>query len=611
MVSCVLETPSENPLEVSSRKCLTKIVSDYVIFRPTLSIYTTNLARDGIVLKDIYKSNTYPKKLFNFTSFKLNFFEVRKNYTIVLGNTLKEFLSQPKVIEKFALRNARARYIFYTFKSNEENIKEFINFVWYYYIVNAVIVMPADDEEKMLNIFSWFPYEDKQCGVNIASKLVSTCIDGVYSNGVNLFPQKVPKNLNGCPVIIRTLIWPPFVLPPEDGHVVDGKILNITEGIEVRLLQAIGKIANYTPYFTSSTVPHDWGLATVDGNLTGAVKALKEKKADLAIGSFGPTTERRMYCDHSACHLQEMLTWCVPKAQEAPRWKNLMQTFTLTAWLAMILMYIFVSTVIWMLSYCPPKDITNYRKIKASFIYIFSAFLGLSASETPAKTSSRISFFVWLVFGLHFVVAYQAKLIGVLLRPSYERQISSVAEVLKSGMEYEILPTHRRFYANTEDWKVAKIVKEWKSCHDSDACLRRVAYKRDFALCTLKAHADFESLQYRDSDGQPLVHCIPYVTYTSEIYMTKGFPLKDRIDKMIYKIRDSGLIFKWQRDIQRTWLYRYRNTIPSEDSKQNVLSISHLQGAFGILFTGLTISFFIFIVEQGTHKYKQSQLKCM
>lgn len=596
--SCKVELPPESKSLESSKKCLSSIANNYFTTRPTVSIYTTNYnEQDEIALEEIYKSQKHVKKYFNFTSFNVNFFAVRKYYSIVTGETLNDFISQKKQIEKLSLWNARSRYVFYTYKSNENLIEEFVNLVWYYYIINGVIMMPSEEDNEVLNVYSWYPYHEGNCGANITAQLIDKCRNGVFQNQKDLFAKKVPMNFNGCPVTVRVLIWPPFVLPPSDGVIIDDKELNINEGIEVRMIKTIGKIANFTIRFTSSTVPHDWGLATVDGNTTGAIRALKEKKADIAMGSFGPTTERRMYCDHSASHLQEMLTWCVPKAQEGPRWKNLFETFTFYSWIAMFGTYFIVSISIWMLSYCPPKDTSTFRHVNNSLIYSFSTFLGLSANETPRKISARISFFTWLIFGLHFVVAYQAKLIGVLLRPSYERQISSIEEVLKSGMEYEILPTHRRFYANTDDWKVAKIVREWKSCHDSDACLKRVAYQRDFALCTLRAHADFESLQYRDSEGQPLVYCIPYVTYPSELYMTKGYPLKDRIDKLIYKVRDSGLIFKWQRNIERVWFYKYRNTMDLTGPKEHVITMSHLQGAFVVLIFGLCVSCTIFCVE--------------
>lgn len=609
---CALEPPTEPNRLKSSAKCVMTIANRYFVERPTVSIFTTSITRDSSVLHEVYHSQTHVKKLRNFQTFKWNYTEVNKKYAILMGDSLQDFMSHKEQIEYLSLWNARSWYIFFSFTNSEHLLYKFVDVVWDFYIINALVIMPDENDDEMLNIYSWFPYEGELCGTDFQVKLIDQCRHGNFMNNIDLYPNKVPRDLHGCPVRIRVLIWPPFVLPPPDGIIEDDKVLNINEGIEVRLMLAIAKVANFTIQFSSSIVPHDWGLVTFDGNTTGTMKAVKEKKADMGMGSFGPTLERRMYCDYSACHMQESLAWCVPKAQFGPRWKNLLEAFRMSTWLAMILIYLFVSTVICFLSWCPPRDNSSYLHAKNSLIFIYATFLGLSAAETPNKLSGRIAFFIWLIFCLHFVVAYQAKLMGVLLRPTYGKQITSVEEVLKSGMEYALLPTHRRFYQNTDDWRVEKIIREWTDCDDSDACLRRIAYDRDFALCTLKTHAEFESLKYLNSEGKSLLYCIKYATFASEMYMTKGYPFRDRIDKLIYRVRNSGLMFKWEYDIDWIWKMKYRSKMDLHSSHEQVLTLDHLQGAFAVWIIGLSISLLAFIIEftcyKLWHKHEKTKL---
>lgn len=594
-VYCELEPVTYKKFESISSCTLEASMKSFDVV-PNVNIFSINSSRDSDLLSRLYHTTYLVKKLKNFTTFNVDFDETYRRYTVVVAFDLEEIISNSVQIHKLLLWNSRSWYIFAIRKNSISNLDKTVDLLWFNYIYNAIILMPSESDTDDIEIYSWFPFENGLCGRGFKARMVNRCQYGIFDNNVTLFPPKVPHIFNGCPVRAQVIIAPPYVMPPNDGVVLDDEVLNITDGTEVLLMRTIAELLNFTFLPMSSTIPNDWGLASPDGNTSGTIRILYEKKAELGFGSYGPTAERRMYCDYSASHLYESLSWCVPKAQLAPRWRNLLDTFQYSTWLSMIGAYLIVSLVTWIFCYTTPKDSTSYVMLKNCLKNLFSIFIAISADETPKKGAGRIVFFVWIVFGLHFVAAYQAKLISVLLNPSYEKQLNTLDEILTSGMDWASLPTLKRFFNNTDDWRVDKIIKEWKTQQSALEGLTRIAYDRDFAFCVLEHNARYEIFKFVGPDLETLVYCMPsYLSYPSEIYMTKGFPLRDHIDKLIYRIKATGLLVKWNNDISYIVKITNRGNIGDDGSQK--LTLSHLQGAFMVLGIGLVFSVVAIVCE--------------
>lgn len=62
-------------------------------------------------------------------------------------------------------------------------------------------------------------------------------------------------DFNKCPVRIVSTTWPPFILPPNknvisDDKYIDGtKGVNLTNGIEIKIIQTIAEKRNFQPIF--------------------------------------------------------------------------------------------------------------------------------------------------------------------------------------------------------------------------------------------------------------------------------------------------------------------------------------------------------------------------
>lgn len=610
-----------------NNNCIKKIVEKYFLNKSTISIFTTNFDIEHYILKDVYEMGSYDKKLWKFNNYNTDFFDVNSKNAIIVVPNLDYLLSQEKQIKKLFHWNARAKYIIYSLDNinnteSEESpvLNKVVRLLWRYYIINVVLLIPTFKyngnqiiiEKYGINIYTYFPYANNSCGEIVVSQRINyfELGNGKFENNeVDLFPKKVPEYWSGCLVKIRAMIWAPCVLFPSKSFIDPNVSIALTEGIEVQLAFVVAKFLGLKLEFYATTKPFDWGAVTADGNASGSIKLVIDRTVDMAIGGFGAVKERQMYADYSVDLYTETVSWCLPKAQEASRWKNLLSVFTLTAWVSMVIMYIFTSFLINNMSTCPPKDSSSFIKLKYGSLHIFSLFLGISASDTPLKISSRICFISWLIFSLHFIVAYQAKLMTVLLQPTFEKQISTVEEMVVSKFEFSIVPTHTRFFLTTKDERYDKIIPKLTICLDAAACLDRVALKRDLAFLIMRTYATINGLKYHTQSGDSMLYFITYLVCSAEWYMTKGYPLRDRINQVIKRCKYSGLLMKWQNDIETNYLIKYLPQNQGDTSKEQVLTIEHMQGAFALIIFGWIIAIIVFSVEKVYYAIKNIKTK--
>lgn len=596
--NCIIKQISIIDNIQSSAMCISTIADTYFNSSSHINVFTINNYRDINILFVVFNLTKHAVKLRDLKLFKFDFFETSKEYTIVISDTLIELLSYKQKFQQLWLWNARSKYLFVVLKSSQSYLNDIVDILISNNMFNSIIMMPEVNSTEIYRLYSWYPFNNGSCGGNKQILLFDICKYGKFERNYNLYPIKIPKYFNGCPIISKAIIWSPYIMPPEDGIIKNDKEVNVNKGFELIMMRTFAKVLNITLKIYSYEKPQNWGMATANGNMTGMIKDIYEKKLEIGFGNYGATEGRRMFAENSASFIYDSVSFCVPKAEQLPRWRNLLIPFKITTWISMLVAFSIVSLFVWKFcNFAPREDVRIYFSIQNTFQMMFSMFLGFSVSRTPRKSATRMIICVWLVFAFHFVTAYQAKLISVLLSPIYQTQITTIEEVLESGMSWEVIPTLTRVFEDKTDWKVLKILKNWKDCHDADICLKRVALEKNFAIFMSETRAKFEAYKYLDENGQRLIFCIPsYTRYPVEIFLQKGHPLKDRLNELIYRILHTGLLAKWYDDLSYETILKNRHNMASAKSREK-LSLEHLQGVFAIWNVCIGLALLCFICE--------------
>jgi hypothetical protein len=179
-------------------------------------------------------------------------------------------------------------------------------------------------------------------------------------------------------------------------------------------------------------------------------------------------------------------------------------------------------------------------------------------------------------------------------------------------MEYGYDPRDDNYFFEDDpsDWRHAVIRANRKSCLEYDKCLRRTAEKGDFVTMTHELHGKyFVAVNYPYG---PNVICAMdgYIRFTAvTMYFRKGSPFVEPFNSVIHRALEGGFVGKIVSDIRSSWsLCGVRSNNNSEsgdnlDSGYFVFSMAHLEIAFVILIVGLSLSFFVLLLEKLHSKF--------
>jgi hypothetical protein len=203
---------------------------------------------------------------------------------------------------------------------------------------------------------------------------------------------------------------------------------------------------------------------------------------------------------------------------------------------------------------------------------------------------------------------YQAFFIGLLVNPGFEKSITTLDDLIQSGIDYgypvemDALPFSDPLYKT--------IVTNRKICKSFYKCLQRVLKRRDFATIFDNFRAEYirKRLLFHNTHLPVCTLQEDVTVFMASIYVAKGNPLLHSFNKIITRIFEAGLFEKWWNDFMSS---PRLDDHPIDDDDTNfsdfatnelktdysTFSLIHLKVVFLILLIGQTISTSVFLVE--------------
>jgi hypothetical protein len=207
---------------------------------------------------------------------------------------------------------------------------------------------------------------------------------------------------------------------------------------------------------------------------------------------------------------------------------------------------------------------------------------------------------------------FQAFFASFLVQPDMGNQITSLEELLKSGLKYGYTSTFKLFIRDIQDSSYDVIKKYSSICPSELSCLERV-FTSDFATISTAGLVDY--IHTTKMSGGLIYPICPLsdniAVFRGSTYLSKGSPLLNPINQIIRRLIESGLKDRFFRDYRNMSMKEVWSLIDMKKSyAQNVnnyirFSYSHLHLAFVSLFIGLGVSFVRFIYEVIYPKFKK------
>lgn len=608
------KAPREYEFYSSMADCVFEITLTYFPYDSLLVYSTTAESKIGdanylnsrilnrLLLEKLY-SLGYWNILIKMTNerfyYNSKFIESADCYIVIVGSTL-ELNNNLMHLKNTSSWNAHAKFIIISYESSNIHVlRESVTVLWNYYVINFVILM--QQLNSSVYIFTWFPYENNDCGTNFENtRELDSCEFGKFNTNDVLFPNKIPQDMHGCLLRVISVVWPPYVISPPDKIINDETAIHLNNGYDVLLINVLAQKMNLTVKFYSFEQPENFGEIYPNGTLTGLLQKLFLKKCDIGIGAMYPSRERHKYFDHSVPYLQDMIAWTVPVSKPVSKWMNYLVLLTPYTMIFCVILIIISCFLVYLLARNRPEH-SLFHSISSCLVAVLAISFFNNTFIEPRFSILRIFMLIWVFYSIHVGILFQTALMHSFSSPSTEPQLNNMKDLITSGMKYSFKEQTLIYFklSNTSEDKA--ILVKYELCSTMYPCLMQVADVRKGAIAISRSYLDYTQDLYRDLDGNSKIYTFDenIVTLPVEILMVKGFPLKRRFNELILRCKQAGLFELWSSNVLKRSDQNKRADIDNKDEKKPAfqLTTKHLFGAFFILGVGLIWSTIIFIFE--------------
>jgi hypothetical protein len=513
--------------------------------------------------------------------------------------------------------------------SDSDFVREILTELWNWKILNSIILIPAhirqfqydgndslriSGERKaceklplpLLEVFAWLPCNlPSLCCQLKKSFLINTWIlDGGgrerFLDEVPLFAKKTPADLRGCPVRVSAFAYSPFFNRDMNSGKHKGAIV-FNDGLEFRLLKTITTATDISLTFHPFPVGGDlWGRPLKNGSWNGILGQVLSGNSDVAICGLYYVCHLSNEFECSMPYIFDETLWYIPCPKPFPHWMSLSRVFNVSLWLVFILVYIIYSCLIWVsvtLSNMQGNSEHSYISITKCFLNLWAIILGVSVyDKIPKMTIIRASFLLWVIYSLALNSVYQTFLTTFLVDPGLSHELSTVEELLQSGIELGI-PT-------TVDTVLPELTSSryfrHAFCTDMSMCFHRLAYEGNLAVLSSRYNTEYdEGHKYIDSNGKPrLCHLkqtfsLQFVTMTVQ----KGSVLLEKFNRIVSQVAEAGLMNLWWKDLKYVATLSAAKAFVASNSEYAAMTTEHFQSAFFVFAFGSLLAVLCFVWE--------------
>ncbi|GLH05535.1 Ionotropic receptor 569 [Gryllus bimaculatus] len=322
-----------------------------------------------------------------------------------------------------------------------------------------------------------------------------------------------------------------------------------------------------------------------NGSWKGLLGDLQHNDYDLAMCAFFPTENRSRDFDQTFPTYYEEMMWVVPLAGEAAPMRALVALFPLDLTLvalgagaasAVVLRLAEVSSADASPLRQPERvrsDVQRARALSVWMTYAWAALLGAGVSANTKRLLQRCVFGVWLMAGLIVASGFQSRIISALQQPRRRHQVSSTQDILAEGLRVEWSAGSEIFF-NESKARDAAILDRHVEEDNVTRTLERVAASKDTATSPFFLFPAVGS------------------AYNVVMYLPRGHPLLDRVDRVMRAASENGLRVKCMSDFMRENLMS-----SSIVHRERPMRMQQLKPAINVLLNGCAIATGVFVLE--------------
>jgi hypothetical protein len=459
------------------------------------------------------------------------------------------------------------------------------------------------------NLYTWLPYQSNVKCVEISVLLLDKWIlddDGTFFKQAQLFPDKFPRNLHGCPLRVRPNLVPPVYVDLTGNYTDDeGSIIYNYTGLEVQYMTLLAQMLNanivYSPAVTEDSVE-----ARVQSFID-----LREGLIDVAFGGMPLHPLGLEFADPTIPYFSDILKWYVPCGKPVPRMEKVATIFSSTLCIATVIVFLSSVVVFWMLSKRADafglQESATYKQISRGFYAMWAIALCMSVPQQPRSPFSRAVFLVLVWYFFIITTLFQSLFTSIIVDPGMTEQLKTLEELLQSDYTYVYNEYFDSFVRQSSPSYYSEINLKKEECkykldcqtdflsNDNIATTGFYIYTDYYVMAALPSGSPSPKLCFLD-DNIFLLHF--------SLYLSKGSPLTKSLNTAIFRAIENGFIVKIAEDFKEVCRFNEQQHINIDytDVKEDtnevfVFTVQHLLVSFCFLGVGCSIALLVLLAE--------------
>ncbi|KAI8124052.1 Glutamate receptor 2 [Lucilia cuprina] len=547
-------------------------------FNELSSEYSMNLTDMKIKLEDVHYNYHH-----DFAYFNIMFIDSYESFRIIDPGpkTATEDFSEFYLIILYSIS-----------KHPEKEIQQIFDYCWSYYTVNVALLLQTQEENPIL-LYTYYPFTSKFCH-RVQLYIINHNKSITDLKGFELFPDKF-HNFHNCTLMAALWNVPPYLTLPKRGQ--SGGEMEGMEGMEGFLLNVLAKVLNFRIAYITPPNNEQRGLVKPDGTVTGAIKMLNNRVADLSLGSFRCTLERSTALSPSMTFYQTMQVFTVLALRQPwTSFEIIAYPFDFHIWLVLLALMLFLLS--------SPHILDHLRHKTLKFIYGFSSpnfininviaiTLGQTANSLPQRNFARYILFMWILLTMILRSIYQGSLYDFLKSQKTLAPPDTTAELTER--KYQLILN----MATGDSFSGIQIIRdkliEVLIMNISDAGgfpLLEANPQKRYVTGTPK---DFLTYYVNTHDKYGVFHVLKETIFSQQLcmYFTKHSYLVEPFNHVLQNLRSFGLIDYWAELVLDD---RFLEEV-DEVSTETPLTLAQLSGIVQICLYLYLITFIVFVGE--------------
>jgi hypothetical protein len=461
------------------------------------------------------------------------------------------------------------------------------------------------EQIKTIDLYSFFPYESGNCG-----SLTDIIIldkwrlerNGSFERNTDLFPSKIPEDFMGCPIIISSIGFEPFVIAESNHTQEDGSTVYEVRGAFVEyFLMALERMNVSVIFRQPELEPSPNAFIKL---LTDQVDRL----SDITIG-FVPVfplvaIPGIIYTVPHSCVIFSLFVPCPSRIYSMSK---LFSIFTLPVWITLVLAFLLTSATFWCLENksrrFKPRESKTDTSIALSIYNAWAILMANSVPKMPKAWTHRILFLIYVCYCFAMVTVFQTFFVSYLVEPGYGKKITVAEEAISSDLIYAYHPLVDFFLTALDYNRYNVDLPDSRKmlCLDLVECTKRLITQGDIAIINAYFYVKYIASLLGVSDyGQIMCHIDESFSIYSAGLLQKSNPIVNGINKFLRRCSESGMFeMIWDQAHLRAHLQSMGSSEVFQDTSGTffVFQVRHLTAPFVVLLLGYATSCTVFVLE--------------